>query len=121
MSLDHAHSFLVKYDGIKEIWFQKAIYNPDVWYFTARYVSHLAAPGFFFMMGMGMVLLAQSRRKVGWDDAKVFQSFLKRGAILILLQFTLENLAWFERSHNPLNFASTSIPRPVIRKQRISL
>lgn len=109
MALDHAHSFLVKYDGIKEIWYQKAIYNPDIWYFTARYVSHLAAPGFFFMMGMGMVLLAQSRRKVGWDNAKVFQSFLKRGAILILLQFTLENLAWFERSHNPLHFASTGV------------
>jgi uncharacterized membrane protein len=109
MALDHTHSFLVKYDGVKEIWYQKAIYNHDLWDFAGRYVSHLAAPGFFFMMGMGMVLLVQSRKKVGWDDAKVFQSFLKRGAILILLQFTLENLAWFERSHNPLHFLSTGV------------
>jgi uncharacterized membrane protein len=109
MALDHTHSFLMKYDGVKEIWYERAIYNPDVWDFVARYVSHLAAPGFFFMMGMGMVLMVESRRKVGWDDAKVFQSFLKRGAILVLLQFTLENLAWFERSHNPLHFASTGV------------
>ena len=46
---------------------------------------------------------------VGWDDGKVFRSFLKRGAILILLQFTLENLAWFERSHNPAHFLSTGV------------
>ena len=109
MALDHTHSFLMKYDGVKEIWYEKATYNPDVWDFAARYVSHLAAPGFFFMMGMGMVLMVESRKKAGWDDAKVFQSFLKRGAILILLQFTLENLAWFERSHNPLHFLSTGV------------
>jgi uncharacterized membrane protein len=109
MALDHTRSFLMKYDGVKEIWYEKATYNPEVWDFVSRYVSHLAAPGFFFMMGMGMVLMVESRRKIGWDDNKVFQSFLKRGAILILLQFTLENLAWFERSHNPLHFLSTGV------------
>jgi len=109
MALDHTRSFLMKYDGVKEIWYEKATYNPETWDFVSRYVSHLAAPGFFFMMGMGMVLMVESRRRIGWDDNKVFQSFLKRGAILILLQFTLENLAWFERSHNPLHFLSTGV------------
>lgn len=109
MALDHTRSFLMKYDGVKEIWYEPGIYNPQVWDFVSRYVSHLAAPGFFFMMGMGMVLMVESRKKIGWDDTKVFHSFLKRGAILILLQFTLENLAWFERSHNPLHFLSTGV------------
>jgi uncharacterized membrane protein len=109
MALDHTRSFLMKYDGVKEIWYEKATYNPEIWDFVSRYVSHLAAPGFFFMMGMGMVLMVESRRKIGWDDNKVFQSFLKRGAILIALQFTLENLAWFERSHNPAHFLSTGV------------
>ena len=36
MALDHTHSFLMKYDGVKEIWYEKAIYNPDVWDFAAR-------------------------------------------------------------------------------------
>lgn len=109
MALDHTRSFLMTYDGVKEIWYTPATYNPQVWDFISRYVSHLAAPGFFFMMGMGMVLMVESRKKIGWDDQKVFVSFLKRGAILILLQFTLENLAWFERSHNPLHFLSTGV------------
>jgi uncharacterized membrane protein len=109
MALDHTRSFLMKYDGVKEIWYEPAIYNPQFWDFLSRYASHPAAPGFFFMMGMGMVLMVESRRKIGWDDQKVFVSFLKRGAILILLQFTLENLAWFERSHNPLHFLSTGV------------
>ena len=109
MALDHTRSFLMKYDGVKEIWYEKATYNPEIWDFVSRYVSHVAAPGFFFMMGMGMVLMVESRRKIGWDDNKVFQSFLKRGAILIALQFTLENLAWFERSHNPAHFLSTGV------------
>jgi uncharacterized membrane protein len=109
MALDHTRSFLMTYDGVKEIWYAPATYNPQLWDFVSRYVSHLAAPGFFFMMGMGMVLMVESRRKIGWDDGKVFQSFLKRGAILILLQFTLENLAWFERSHNPAHFLSTGV------------
>jgi len=109
MALDHTRSFLMKYDGVKEIWYGPGTYNPQVWDFVSRYVSHLAAPGFFFMMGMGMVLMVESRKKIGWDDSKVFHSFLKRGAILILLQFTLENLAWFERSHNPLHFLSTGV------------
>ncbi|MPY76702.1 MAG: DUF1624 domain-containing protein [Alphaproteobacteria bacterium] len=109
MALDHTRSFLMKYDGVKEIWYAPATYNPQIWDFVSRYVSHLAAPGFFFLMGMGMVLMAESRRKIGWDDNKVFHSFLKRGAILILLQFTLENLAWFERSHNVVHFLSTGV------------
>jgi uncharacterized membrane protein len=109
MALDHTRSFLMKYDGVKEIWYTPARYNPEIWDFLSRYVSHIAAPGFFFMMGMGMVLMAESRKNIGWDDSKVFETFLKRGAILILLQFTLENLAWFERSHNPLHFASTGV------------
>jgi uncharacterized membrane protein len=109
MALDHTRSFLMKYDGVKEIWFAPATYNPQIWDFVSRYVSHLAAPGFFFLMGMGMVLMSLSRQKVGWDSTRIFHSFLKRGAILILLQFTLENLAWFERSHNVVHFLSTGV------------
>ena len=109
MALDHTRTFLMKYDGVKEIWYAPATYNPQVWDFLSRYVSHLAAPGFFFLMGMGMVLMYLSRQKIGWNDTKIFYSFVKRGAILILLQFTLENLAWFERSHNPVHFLSTGV------------
>ena len=56
-----------------------------------RLASHLCAPGFFFLLGIGMALkLAQhttTLREARWR-------FFKRGALLILLQVTVENLGW---------------------------
>lgn len=109
MALDHVRSFFMKYDGVKEIWYQPATYNPDFWSFTARYVSHLAAPGFFFLMGMGMVLFSKSREKIGWDQNQVFKSFLTRGMILIALQFIAEDSAWLIRSHRITHWLSTGV------------
>ncbi|MBT6085825.1 MAG: DUF1624 domain-containing protein [Rhodospirillaceae bacterium] len=109
MALDHVRSFFMKYDGVKEIWYQPATYNPDFWSFTARYVSHLAAPGFFFLMGMGMVLFSKSREKIGWDQNQVFKSFLTRGMILIALQFIAEDSAWLIRSHRITHLLSTGV------------
>jgi len=109
MALDHVRSFFMKYDGVKEIWYQPATYNPDFWSFWARYVSHLAAPGFFFLMGMGMVLFGNSREKIGWGQNQVFKSFVTRGAILVVLQFVAEDSAWLIRSHNIQHLLSTGV------------
>ena len=98
MALDHVRSFFMKYDGVKEIWYAPATYNPDFWSFWARYVSHLAAPGFFFLMGMGMVLFGKSREKIGWDQNRIFKSFVTRGLILVALQFVAEDSAWMLRT-----------------------
>ena len=38
MALDHTRSFLMKYDGVKEIWYAPATYNPQIWDFVSRYV-----------------------------------------------------------------------------------
>ncbi len=109
MALDHVRSFFMKYDGVKEVWFKEATYNPDFWDFTARYVSHLAAPGFFFMMGMGMVLFSLSRQGAGWDTARIRNSFLIRGALLVVIQITLENSAWAIISNNPSRRLSSGV------------
>lgn len=109
MALDHVRSFFMTYDGVKEIWYAPAIYNADAWNFWARYVSHLAAPGFFFMMGMGMVLFARSRQKTGWDANAIARSFVVRGLILVALQFLAEDTAWAIRSGNILRMFSTGV------------
>jgi uncharacterized membrane protein len=62
--------------------------------FVTRLVTHLAAPGFFFLMGTGMTMLTQSRRQKGWTGWQITRHFLLRGTLLIFLQFTLENYAW---------------------------
>ena len=51
-----------------------------------RGISHICAPGFFLLMGMGVVLKARAGASFGY--------FLRRGLLLVLLQFTLENFAW---------------------------
>ncbi len=109
MALDHVKSFLMKYDGTKEIWSAPALYTADVWNFAARYISHLAAPGFFFMMGMGMVLFAAARTDIGWSNGRIARNFVIRGLILVALQFVAENPAWIIRSGNVERILSTGV------------
>lgn len=55
-----------------------------------RSLSHLCAPGFFFLLGIGMVLhMRQSP-----SPRRVWTGFIKRGLLLVLLQFVAENGAW---------------------------
>jgi ubiquinone/menaquinone biosynthesis C-methylase UbiE/uncharacterized membrane protein len=55
-----------------------------------RSLSHLCAPGFFFLLGVGMVL----RMRQAAAPQQIWKGFFTRGLLLILLQFTLENGAW---------------------------
>ena len=96
MALDHANSFIAHGKLEPELWadlFPNYLGHPPLTFLT-RLVTHLAAPGFFFLMGAGMILLAQSRRRRGWSEWQIIRHFLLRGALLIVLQFTLENYAW---------------------------
>lgn len=95
MALDHANSFIAR--GMKEfeIWaFPFHNYQGTVLPFLTRFVTHLAAPGFFFLMGAGMVLFAESRRRDAWKEQRIMSHFFIRGLLLIALQFLLENPAW---------------------------
>jgi uncharacterized membrane protein len=96
MALDHANGFIAHAKLQPELWadlFPSYQGRPPLTFLT-RLVTHLAAPGFFFLMGAGMILLAQSRRRQGWSEWQTTRHFLLRGSLLILLQFTLENFAW---------------------------
>jgi uncharacterized membrane protein len=96
MALDHANSFIASGKLEPELWadlFPNYLGHPPLTFLT-RLVTHLAAPGFFFLMGAGMILLAQSRRRRGWNEWQITRHFLLRGVLLIALQFTLENFAW---------------------------
>lgn len=96
MALDHANSFIAHGKLEPELWadlFPNYAGHPPLT-FLIRLVTHLAAPGFFFLMGAGMILLANSRRQRGWSEGQIIRHLLLRGALLIVLQFTLENFAW---------------------------
>jgi uncharacterized membrane protein len=77
--------------------------------FFTRAVTHLAAPGFFFLMGAGMMLFAGARAKIGWTRGNIVRHLVTRGAILILLQLLVENPAWIWGTGGPLTFVDVPI------------
>lgn len=94
MALDHANHFVAQKHPTGEQWGGPFPIYRDSFSFLTRFITHLAAPGFFFLMGVGMLLFAKSRRRQGWSRWAVIWHFVLRGLLLILLQFILVNRAW---------------------------
>lgn len=94
MALDHANHFVAQKHPTGEQWGGPFPIYRDSFSFLTRFITHLAAPGFFFLMGVGMLLFAKSRRRQGWSRWAVIRHFVVRGLLLILLQFILVNRAW---------------------------
>jgi len=94
MALDHANLFIAHAHSSGEFWAGALPRYPDTLAFVTRAVTHLCAPGFFMLMGASMVLFAEARRRAGWTEGAIARHFVARGAILVLLQLTLENAAW---------------------------
>lgn len=93
MAVDHA-SFFIAHKHPAEFWGQPLPEYTGAFPFLTRFLTHFCAPGFFFLMGIGMMLFAQSRRQLGWTDSAIRKHFLTRGALLIVLQLFIENPAW---------------------------
>lgn len=94
MALDHANYFIAQRHPSGEHWGGNFPSYDSAIGFLTRFVTHFSAPGFFFLMGIGMVLFTTSRYKSGWSPAEVRRHFLLRGAILIMLQFVIINPIW---------------------------
>lgn len=96
MALDHANFFIAQQHSPGEYWGGPLPEYDSALPFLTRLVTHFAAPGFFFLMGLGMLLFAESRWRQGWEVWKIRAHFWLRGAILIALQFLVENPLWKE-------------------------
>jgi uncharacterized membrane protein len=94
MALDHASYFIAQKHPPGEHWGGLFPVYDDALSFITRFMTHPVAPGFVFLMGVGMALFAYSRRKRGWSEWAIIQHFLIRGALMIALQLTVVNLAW---------------------------
>ena len=93
MAIDHASMFIARAHST-EFWGTALPVYPDWFWFMTRWITHICAPGFFFLMGMGMTLFTDSRREAGWQTYRIIGFFLIRGLILIAVQLLLENSAW---------------------------
>jgi len=76
MALDHANHFVAQQHSPGEYWGGSFPVYHSTLAFLTRLVTHLSAPGFFFLMGVGMVLFAHSRRKRGWGEGAIVRQFL---------------------------------------------
>lgn len=102
MALDHANLFIAHRHSSPEMWAGGFPTYSDPIVFMTRAITHLAAPGFFWLMGAGMILFASSREKMGWTRVAILRYFFVRGTILILLQLFVENPAWIWGTGGPL-------------------
>ncbi|RYO93276.1 hypothetical protein DL766_001396 [Monosporascus sp. MC13-8B] len=53
--------------------------------YAIRTLTHLCAPGFTFLMGMGVAYFGQSRARLGWTSYQMIRHFAIRAAILTLI------------------------------------
>lgn len=109
MALDHANLFIAHGHSRPEMWAGGFPTYSDPLTFFTRAITHTAAPGFFFLMGAGMVLFDTSRAKLGWSRERVMMHLVIRGTSLILFQFFLENPAWIWGSGGPFTVLDVPI------------
>lgn len=93
MAVDHASYFIARVHPL-EIWSTPPPYYADTVAFLTRWLTHLCAPGFFMLMGIGIVYFAESRVAAGWTAGRITRFLATRGAVLLLVQHFLENPAW---------------------------
>lgn len=95
MALDHAGVFLMRELHLaSEAWDIPMITHSSFFAFLTRNVSHLAAPGFTFLMGIGMALFTASRMQNGWPRLRIARFFAIRGLLIIVVEQIIVNPAW---------------------------
>ena len=89
MALDHVGLFVGRFHS-NEMWAGAWTRYESAIPFLTRFVTHFCAPGFFFLMGAGMSLMADARIARGWSAGRVSRSILTRGIVLIGVATLLE-------------------------------
>lgn len=92
MAIDHASYFVRRWHPF-ETWDQPLPDYPSLAAMLTRLATHPCAPGFYFLMGAGMILFAQSRRKSGWSEGRIAGHLALRGLLFILLEQFIVDLA----------------------------
>jgi len=93
MAVDHASHFIAHVHPF-EFWTGPLPGYGDAGWFLTREITHLCAPGFFFLMGAGMSLFAAARHHLGWAPARITRALVTRGLILIPVFYLIESPIW---------------------------
>ena len=112
MLAGHAVALVTTF-GSSELWTQTTtLYNhlPTLMF---RFFTHVTAPMFALVMGISVVLASQSQRRKGKSWWAIRWHLLWRALLLIVLQFTLANLAWRLSGFGPLMFSQPLSAWPI--------
>ncbi|MFN7939757.1 MAG: heparan-alpha-glucosaminide N-acetyltransferase domain-containing protein [Bryobacteraceae bacterium] len=94
MAIDHSSAFLARQHG-SEFWAGAMSAYTSAFPFLTRWITHLCAPGFFFLMGAGIYWFAASRQSAGWSYNDAVRRTAMRGFALLLIGQILENPVLF--------------------------
>jgi len=87
MAIDHTNAFVSRQHS-SEFWNGAISTYDSTFAFFTRWIAHLCAPGFFFLMGAGIYWFASSRQEAGWTEGQVMRHTASRGlAIFLVGQF----------------------------------
>jgi uncharacterized membrane protein len=89
MAIDHASAFISRQHA-SEFWAGAMSAYKAAFPFLTRLITHLCAPGFFFLMGAGVYWFAASRRQAGWSDSQIARRTAIRGLAIFLTGQVLE-------------------------------
>lgn len=89
MALDHVSLMVGRFHS-SEMWAGAWTRYSSVLAFLTRFASHFCAPGFFFLMGAGLSLMAASKAAGGWSAGRVSRHILVRGLLLVAVSTLIE-------------------------------
>lgn len=114
MALDHASYFVSRVHPF-EYWNLGQPHYPDTLWFFTRWITHLCAPGFFFLMGVSLLYYRTSRLAAGWTASQVTRRLIARGALLIAVSYLFEAAVWLLPER--VGPASGTVMSPVMGEQ----
>ena len=111
MAIDHVNAYVSRQHG-SEFWNGAVTVYSSSFAFLTRLITHLCAPGFFFLMGAGIYWFATSRRDSGWTASQVTRRTAWRGFAILLTGQFLEN---------PILFTTFFLAPPAVALSHLTL
>jgi len=110
MAIDHSSATIARQHS-SEFWAGAMSAYVSALPFLTRLITHLCAPGFFFLMGAGIYWFSASRIQAGWTESLAARRVALRG----LLIFGLAQI-----SEAPVLFLSNLLKPAAVRLSRVT-
>lgn len=115
MAIDHASAFIARQHA-SEFWAGAMSAYTAAFPFLTRWITHLCAPGFFFLMGAGIYWSAARRQDGSLSEASAVRRTIWRGVVLFVCGQFLETPVMFLQGRlkpAPVSLNTISAPPPI--------